>query len=109
LRRSGERADRDWHVVAPSVAVDDVREQERAPFVLGQSALELSAHERMQLCVLIDRPLDADQQPMRFERRKMRLEVERGAGGLRIAAALVGLIEHCIRLCHFVSRAQRST
>ena len=50
---------------APSTTL---REQEGAALILGEAALELPAHQRMQLGVLVDRPIDADQQALRFER-----------------------------------------
>ena len=107
LRRCRQRADRDGHVVAPSAAIDDVGEQERAALVLGQSALELPAHQRVQLGVLVDRPVDARHEPLRLKPRQVLLEIERGTCGVFCRAALVGLVEH--GLPHPVSRAQRST
>ena len=93
-RRRRERADRDWHVVAAALAVGDVGEQERAPFVLQQAALELPAHQRMQLGVLVDRPIDATEKTRRFEPRQMLLKIERRAARLRFRAVRIGLVEH---------------
>ena len=75
-RRSGERADRDGHVVPPPFEIDHVGEQKCAPLIFAQPALELPAHQRMQLGVLVDRPLDAYQEPCRFEPRQMLLEIQ---------------------------------
>ena len=94
LRRGGQRADRDRHVVAPAAAVDHVGEQERAALILGKPALELPAHQRMQLGVLVDRPVDAHQQAGRLERREMRLEIACGAGVRFRCAGSCGLVEH---------------
>ena len=96
LRVGRQRADHHRHVVFLAAAVDHVGEQERAALVLRHAADELPADERMQLGVLVDRPVDARHQPGRLQRREMLLEVERGAFGLAGAAALVGLIEHCV-------------
>src|SRR5262249_13625252 len=57
--------------------------QERAPLILRQSALELPAHQRMQLGVLVDRAIDAHKQSLRLERGEVRLEIERRSGGAR--------------------------
>jgi hypothetical protein len=46
------------HRVAPSFAIDDVLEQKGFSVALLQAA-ELPAHERHQLGVFVDRPLDA--------------------------------------------------
>src|SRR6516162_10404100 len=49
--------------------------------MLRQSALELPAHQRMQLGVLVDRAIDAHEQPLRLERGEVGLEIERRSGG----------------------------
>src|SRR5262249_23941521 len=95
LRRGGERADRDRKVVAAAGTVDHVGEQEGAPLALGEAGLEMPAHPRMQRGVLVDRTVDADQQPLRIERGEMGLEVERrGAARLRGPARIWADIEH---------------
>ena len=66
-RRGAERPDRDRHVVAAAGRIDHVGEQEGAALILREAALELPARERMQLGVLIDRPIDARDQPLRLE------------------------------------------
>ena len=76
-RRGRERTDRHRDVVAAAGRVDDVGEQECAALILGEPALELPAHQRVQLAVLVDRAIDAHQQPLRLQRREMRLEIER--------------------------------
>jgi hypothetical protein len=75
-------------------AVHHVGEQERATCILRQVALELPAHQRMQLGVLVDRPVDPHHQALRLERGEVLLEVERRArfGGLGVAR--VGPVEH---------------
>jgi hypothetical protein len=60
----------------------------------GEAALELPAHQRMQLGVLVDRPVDPHQQPGRLERGQVRLEIGRRAGDGCGCLGLVGLIEH---------------
>ena len=66
---------------------------------LRQPTLELPARERMQLGVLVDRPVDAREQPARLEPRQMLLEIARRPGGLTgHGAACVCLIEHSTNL-----------
>ena len=48
----------------------------------------------MQLGVLVDRPLDAHEQPVRFEPRQMLLKIERRPGDVFLLLILRGLIEH---------------
>ena len=84
-----ERADRDRHVVATAGRVDHVGEQEGAALVLRQPALELPARERMQLGVLVDRPVDAREQAARLEPREVLLEIARRAGGFRADVAVL--------------------
>ncbi len=94
FRRGRERADRDWRVVAAALAVGDVGKDERAPFVLPQAALKLPTHQRMQLGVLVDRPIDATEKTRRFEPRQMLLKVERRPARLPFGAVRIGLVEH---------------
>lgn len=96
FRRGGERADRDWNVIRPCARVDDIGEQKSAPLILPQSALELPAHQRVQLGILIDRAIDPDQQPALFERGKVRLKIERWAY-LRFVITAALWIEHHAR------------
>ena len=76
-RRRRQRADRHRHVVAAAFAVRDVGEQKCAALVFAQAALELPAHQRMQLGVFVDRPVDAREQALGLEPRQMLLEIER--------------------------------
>ena len=47
-----------------------------APRLLGKAADELPAHERMQLGVLVDRPLDPHEQAALLEARDMLLKID---------------------------------
>ena len=85
FRRGAERADRDRNVVAPPGAVDHVGEQKGAALLLGQPALELPAHQRVQLAVLVDGVVDAGDQAARFQSAQVFLEIERRAAGNRLA------------------------
>ena len=85
FRRGAERADRDRNVVAPPGAVDDVGEQKGAALFLGEPALELPAHQRMQLAVFVDGVIDAGDQAARFEPAQVFLEIERRTAGHRSA------------------------
>ena len=67
--RGRERARHDRDVVAAAGGVGDVGEQERAALRLGEPALELPPHPRVQLAVLVDRAVDADEQALRLQRR----------------------------------------
>ena len=80
VRRGRKRADRDRHIEAPAVGADHIGEQEGAPLLLVKAALELPAHQRMKLGVLVDRALDAHQQAGGFEIGEMLLEIRRDAG-----------------------------
>src|SRR5262249_25677398 len=79
--------------------VDHVGEQERAPVVFRDAADELTAHERMQLGVLVDRLIDAHQQPVRFQDLEMLVEIETGADALRgiVHGEIFRLCDHCER------------
>ena len=83
FRRSGERADRDRNVIAPPGAVDDVGEEKGAALLLGEPALKLPAHQRVQLAVLVDGVIDAGDEAARFEPAQMFLEIERRTAGHR--------------------------
>src|SRR5262249_32212991 len=50
---------------------------------LRKPALELPAHQRMQLGVLVDWAINAHKQAPRLERSEVRLEIERRSGGAR--------------------------
>ena len=80
FRRRRKRANRNRHVVALPARIDHVGEQKSAPLIFPQPTLELPAHQGMQLGILVDRPIDAQEQPARIERREMILEVERRPG-----------------------------
>ena len=88
--RSGKRAHHHRHVVSAAGAVGYVGEQEGAALILAKTALELPAHQRMQLGVLVDRAVDAHQEALRLEQREMLLEVLRRC----VRRGLVGDIEH---------------
>ena len=96
LGRGGERADHHRHVVAPALRVRHIGEQEGPPLVLGNAAQELPAHQRMQLGVLVDRPVDAHQQAVGLEVGEVLLEIEPRPAALAQAGAaqIGGLIEH---------------
>ena len=81
FRRGGECADRDRNIVTPPGTVDDVGEQKGAALFLGEAALELPAHQRVQLAVLVDGVVDAGDQAARFELAQVVLEIERRAAG----------------------------
>ncbi len=71
----GQRADHHGDVVAPPAGIDDVGEQERLAVLLGDAAAELPAHQRMHLGVLVDRRIDAQQQPGLVETIEMVVQV----------------------------------
>src|SRR5205823_1162765 len=70
-----------------------IGEQEGAAFVFRHAADELPTHQRMQLRVFVDRPIDPNEQTFAFQRSEMVLEIEarahfplcRGAGEFRRA------------------------
>ncbi len=94
FRRRRQRADHHRHVVALAFGVDDVGEQECAALLLRHAADELPAHQRIELGVLVDRPVDAHQQPGGFEVGEVLLKVEPGAAGCAGVGLGCGLVEH---------------
>ena len=83
LGRGRERADHDRNIVAPALGVRHMGEQEGAPLVLGHAAQELPAHQRMQLGILVDGAVDANEQTLRLKIGQMILKIE--ARGRRAA------------------------
>ena len=82
LRRGRQRAHRHRHVEAAPVGADHIGEQEGAALVLVEAALELPAHQRVKLGVLVDLAVDAHQEPGGIEPRQVLLEVGRRAASL---------------------------
>ena len=74
--RGRERADHDRNIVAAALGVGHMREQERAALVLGHAAQELPAHQRMQLGVLVDGAVDANEQTLRLKIGQMILKIQ---------------------------------
>jgi len=56
---------------------------------ISQPALELPARQRMQLGVLVDRPVDADEQALSLQRFEMTLEIEGRPGLTREVVVLM--------------------
>jgi len=94
FRRGRQRADRHRRVIAPASPVRHMREQKRPPLRLGQAALELPAHQRVQLGVLVDRPVDAPEQAGRLEPCQMLLKVERRSARSGVGLLAAALVEH---------------
>ena len=84
----GEPADQHRDVVLAALAVDDVGEQERLAVLLLDAAAELPAHQRVHLGVLVDRPVDRDQQPGLVERADVVVQVGIGARAVAPVSAL---------------------
>jgi hypothetical protein len=98
-RRSRECTDRHRNVIAPARRIRDVGEQERAALIFRESALELPPHQRVQLGVLVDRPVDPHEQPSRFERGEVRLEIKRRPRRRSCGSARIGAhVEHLTNL-----------
>ena len=70
-----QRADHDRHGVLAAGGVDHVLEQERLALALRDPAPELPADERVQLGVLVDRAVHADQEAVPLQRRQMLMQV----------------------------------
>ena len=79
LAVGGEPADQHRDVVLAPLGVDHVGEQERLAVPLGDAAAELPAHQRVHLGVLVDRPVDPDQQAGLVERADVVVQVGIGA------------------------------
>src|SRR5256885_13744843 len=73
--RSRERAEHDRNVVFLALAIDDIGEEKRLALLFRHAADELPAHQRMKLGILVDRPVDADEQALRFEIGEMLLKI----------------------------------
>ena len=72
-----ERADDDREVVSlRPERIDHVGEEKGPPRLLGEAADELPAHERVQLGVLVDRPVDPHEQAALLEARDMLLKID---------------------------------
>src|SRR5205085_8271083 len=78
------------------LAIDDIREHECAPPILGNPALKLPAHQRMQLAVLVDGAIDPHKQALRLQHSEMGLEIgwRRSRVAFFIANTLIADIEH---------------
>ena len=76
------------HVVDLAFAVSNVGEQHGPAIRLGDAAAELPAHQRMQFGVLVDRDIDAQQEPGAIQRVQLIMQVHVGSGWPR--EALVG-------------------
>jgi hypothetical protein len=70
--------------------VDNISEKKRAPIVFRNSAKKLAAHKRVQLRVLIDRPVHASQQSQFLKPSKMRLKIK-----ARTQPVLFHFTAHC--------------
>ncbi len=79
----GDGADHDGDVVFAAVPVMDVGEEERLALGLVQPADELPAHQRVQLGILVDRPVDGQEKSRLPERRQMLVQI--GVETVRIA------------------------
>ncbi len=93
--RRRERTRRHRHVEAPPVGTHHVGEQEGAALLFVEAALELPAHQRVKLGVLVDLAVDTDEQPGGIEPCEVLLEIGRRPAALwRLVGTLIGTIEH---------------
>jgi len=65
--RGSKSANGNWNVITPSGAVDDVCKQKGPTLFLCKPTLELPAHQRVQLAVLVYRPVYASKEATLFE------------------------------------------
>jgi hypothetical protein len=103
-RRCAERSDRDRRVVAVAGGIDHMGEKKCPSLTLGEAALKLPAHQRVQFGVLVDRTVDAGDQPLRLERRQVLLEIQRRPIGKTGMAVRGRYIEHDRSLERLVRR-----
>ena len=82
LVRGRQGAAHDGHVVFLALGANHIGEQERLALAFRIAADELPAHQRMQLGVLVDRPVDPQEQPARFEIGEVFLEIRGRATAL---------------------------
>src|SRR5262249_93883 len=87
-RRSGERADYNWNVIAPPAGVDDIGEEKGTAFIPANPAEELAAYQGVQFGVFIDRFVDANQEAIRVELGQVRLKIEARVQMFKILSAL---------------------
>jgi len=80
LRRRSECPDRYWNVIVPPTRVDDICEKKRAALPFRYAAQKLASYERVQFCVLIDWPLDSNEQAFGFKQRQVCLESRLACG-----------------------------
>ncbi len=62
------------------MGVDDIREKKRAALLFRDAAQKLAADERMQFRVFVDRPVNTNEQAVRFELSEVRLEIQAWPG-----------------------------
>ncbi len=77
------RSDDDRDIVATPMGIDDMGEKEGPALVFRNAAQELAAHQRVQFSVLVDRMVDPNQQPLRFQCGNMGLEIKAWGRDLR--------------------------
>ena len=82
-RIGGDGADHHRNIVFAAARIDDVGEQEGLTLRLVEAADELPAHQRVQLCILVDRPVDGAQQAALLKDVKMLVKIAVAARRLR--------------------------
>src|SRR5262249_53835659 len=110
-RRGGQGSDRHRDVIAAATADDDIGEQKSASLVFAQPTLELPAHQRLQLAILVDGAIHAPEHAFGFEALRMLLKVARSParfGGRRLACALFEHKDYLLFWCSaMIGRATR--
>ncbi len=92
-----DRADHDRNAVFSAAAIGDVGEEEGLALGFVHSADELPAHQRVQLRVLVDRPVDGEQQPSLLQLLEVLVKVRVAALGVRDEIRGGGKI-HCFSI-----------
>src|SRR5882672_11875785 len=94
----GDRADDDRNVVLATASVDDVGEEERLPLRFVHPSDELPAHQRMQLRVLVDRPVDREEEPALLQLLEVLVKIAIAARGFRRERRFAARQVHCFSI-----------
>ncbi len=93
FRIGGNRSDRDGDIVAASLRVDDVGEQECLAVSFRDAAAKLPAHQRVHFRILVHRRIDTMEKPSRIQPAEMLVQVGVGPlGGRDVHSLLSGVL-----------------
>ena len=98
FRIGGKSRNQDRDIVAGAFAIGGLREQERPPVGLGDTAAILPADQRMHFGIFVDRLIDDDQQPGAMQRQHMIVQI--GIAALALGAVAFEHTRNFVRSAH---------